>query len=76
MLLQHRQQLFDPLFETRIVATRRIFATTQLSERNRALRQAFEDEIIEVTALRENSRGVETIAGEPRTAADTQPLLH
>jgi hypothetical protein len=74
--LQQRQQRFDPRHEPRVVALRRITATAELCERDRALGQALENQVVEVTALGQQDRRVETIAGEARTTSESQRVGH
>ena len=76
LALQDRQQRFDPLREPRVVAARRIVAPAQLRQRDRALGQAFENQIVERAVLREMHRRVEPVAGEAGAAAEPQRSSH
>lgn len=49
-------------------------ALAELRERNRALPQAFEGEIVKLAALGEQERRLEAVACEPGAAADADGL--
>jgi hypothetical protein len=54
-----------------VVARSRIAPAAQLRERDRALGEALEDQVVELASLREIDRRIEAIAREARTAAES-----
>ena len=61
--------------EKRIESSVRIFALAQLTQRDRSLGQALEDKEVELSFFGEFDRGLNAIAGESRSRADSD-LLH
>ena len=74
--LEHGQQQFHAPLEQRIVAAVRILESPQLPQRDRALGQAFEPQILDVAALGQDQRGLQPIALESRAAADAYRAGH
>ena len=70
--LEDRQQRLDALGQPRVVAARRIAPPAQLRERDGALGEALEHEIVELAALGEVERRIEAVAREARAAAETK----
>jgi hypothetical protein len=69
--LDDGQKRLDALGQASIVAACRITPAAQLRERDGALGQALEDEIVELAALGQVERRIEAIARESRAAAQT-----
>ena len=72
LLLDHRQQQFHAPREQHVVAFRRLLQLPQLRERDRALGEAFEPQVLQPAALGEYDRRLEAVAGEAGAGADAQ----
>ena len=70
VLLDQRQQAGHAPFEQRVVAVGRIVQPAQLRERDGALAEALQHQVVELAALGEDERGLEPVALEARAAAD------
>ena len=71
---ERREQRFDALVQSRVVAGGRIAPAAQLGQRDRALGKALEDQIIELAALCKIHGRIETIAREAGAAAESHSL--
>ena len=73
---EHRQQRLDARREPLVVAGARVAAAPQLRERDRALGEALEDQVVERAVRGEMHGRIEAVAGEPGAAAESQRPAH
>ena len=73
---EHGQQRFDAFGQPAVEATGRLAPSPQLGERDRALGQAFEHQVVERAVFGERDRRVEAVAGEARPASKSQRRTH